>query len=213
MRARAVRPGRDDDEVGAAVPGREDRVGDVGADLTLGAAGPQPLPHLGMHRIDRGRRAAQRLDLLRPTCGCAARAAPAPRRPARARDGHVRSASERAAHIRSSTATRPRVAGTSAGQRRDRVVGLRPADDRHVEVGSDARLDERNLQHRREQVRRPVRTDDQAGDPLGLRVAVVAGQIAKVRARRDSSAVRSRARSASRTRSRRCPMSVAMAAG
>ncbi len=65
VRAGAVRAARHDDEVDTHVALGDDRVGDVLADLALGAAGAQPLRHLGVDPVDRRTGTAQRLDLLR----------------------------------------------------------------------------------------------------------------------------------------------------
>ena len=53
VRAGAVRPRADDDERGAGVALLDDRRGDVGADLRLGAARLEELGHPGVHPVDR----------------------------------------------------------------------------------------------------------------------------------------------------------------
>ena len=55
----------DDDEVGRLVAFVDDRAGDVGADLALGAPGPQPFPHARVHAVDGGSGLTQRVDLVR----------------------------------------------------------------------------------------------------------------------------------------------------
>ena len=81
MRAGRVRARGHDREVGPGVALGHDRVGDVGGHLQLGAAGPQPARHPGVHPVDGRARRAQRLDLGRALARAqpaAARCWPAP---------------------------------------------------------------------------------------------------------------------------------------
>jgi hypothetical protein len=65
VRAGAVRARGDDREVHGHVALGQDRRGDVGAHLGLGAPGPQPLLHPGVHPVDGRTRGGQLLDLGR----------------------------------------------------------------------------------------------------------------------------------------------------
>lgn len=58
-----VRPGPDDDEVGAGVAFGEDRGVDLRADLGFGAPGAQPVGDLGVDAVDRGGGGAQGVEL------------------------------------------------------------------------------------------------------------------------------------------------------
>jgi len=64
VRGCAIGPGSHDHEVHCLVPFVDDRSGDVGTDLTLGASGSDPLPHACMHSVDRLTRFAKGDDLV-----------------------------------------------------------------------------------------------------------------------------------------------------
>ncbi len=65
MRVGAVRPGAHDDERHLRMPFGDNRFGDVGGDLGLGAPRHQELRHPGMHPVNGRTGLAQRVDLGR----------------------------------------------------------------------------------------------------------------------------------------------------
>ena len=69
MRRGGVATARDDREVGGRVAFRNDRIGDVARDVALSAADAQPLPHPGVHPVDRVRRLSKRVDLVGALAG------------------------------------------------------------------------------------------------------------------------------------------------
>ncbi len=145
VRAGAVRPARDDDEVDAHVALGDDRVGDVLADLALGASGAQPVRHARVHPVDRRARAAQRLRPRRASCGSAARAARHRPAPARTPGIAARSRSTFSAHMWLSSAAVP----VRRQRRRDqgvRVVGLAPGQHLEAQRTDGARERGRLLQ-------------------------------------------------------------------
>ena len=145
MRAGGVRPGRHDREVGLGVALLDDGVADVGGDLLLGAARPQPAGHPAVHPVDGLARRAQGGDLgrlLRARSSRRARLASSwP-----ASGSAARSRSTISAHIRSDSPTAAGPAPELARDQRVRVVGLVPADDLQAQPAGRRGLGGRELQ-------------------------------------------------------------------
>ena len=188
VRAGAVRPGRDDDEVDGDVPGGADRRGDVGGDLGLGAPGAQPLPHprrAPRRSPRRPRRSAAtsagdlRIRSSRSTSPASRCVAPgsAARRP-RTCSAHIRSA-------RPTAATGPSRAATTSGYG---SVPSRWSTMRTPGRRCRGRLGGRAFEPGHDEGRLALGGQHQAGQPLP-RVGVVAGEVPQVGAGREQQGV------------------------
>ena len=182
VRAGAVGPAADDDEVDGGVALGEDRVGDVAADLALGAARPQPLPHPRVHPVDGGGRLAQRLDLLRRLAHPQLAQHDLPRAPARPRASpRAAAAPSRPTCGRRGRPPRPRAAVRPPGRtgRRSRPSpGSRPPDPAAATPRPRAARGPGTTTRTG-----PSAGTHQAGEPL-QRDRVVAGEVAQVGAGR-----------------------------
>ena len=179
-------PEPDDREVDPDVALGEDRRGDVGAHLGLGAPDPQPLPHPGVHPVDRGTGERQLLDLRRRLHHAQPvddRARELERR-ARQRPLDAEGVlGPRAGPDADPRRRRPETPGGGAGEQRERVVGLVPGQHLEPEPAGRAGLDHRRLQAGHDEERLTDPRHGQRGQPLH-RVRVVAGEVAQVGAGR-----------------------------
>ncbi len=173
-----VRPRPDDHEIGPGMPLGDDRRGDVGGDLALGPAGPEPARNPAMHPVDRGPRLPQRRDLGRGLAYPQPAQGGAGHHLAGARQRVTEPEHHRGPHlVRQPDRLR---AAEPASDQAVRIVGLVPADDLHAQAAGGRGLHRPQLETRRNQERRPVGRHRQAGQPLG-RHGLVARQVPQVR--------------------------------
>ena len=179
VRAGAVGPGGDDDEVDGDVPGGADRRGDVGGRPRPRCGRAQPLAHPQVHGVDRGAGLGERRDLGRGltdpqlaqhVAGEPLAAPGSAARRARTCSAHIRSASPTAATGPSRAATTSGYGSVPSGGRRcarrwpARGTPRRPGVPGWARSGSA----------------RPRRAAP--GRSAAPGVGVVAGQVAQVRA-------------------------------
>ncbi len=176
-------PGADDDEVDRLVTLVEDGPGDVGTDLALGAARPEPLPHARVHAIDRETGLTQGVDLVGVLADAQLLDEVTAEDLARLGEGVTEREDARCPHV-VVDADRPGITH-QRGHQGVRVVQLAPRLEAYVDTGRDGggllerRYDEGGL---------TVGRQHEARQPLE-RQGHVAGQVAKVRPRRDEQGV------------------------
>ncbi len=184
-------PGAHDDEVHGGVAFGDDRVCDIAADLGLGAAGPQPLPHPLVNPVDRLAGASQCVDLVRLACAAEAGAVTSPAATWLACGMTSRKRSTCSAHIRSATATvcagRPIASAMIAAAMTNASSVSSWLTTLHA-FASPACDGAGCFKPRHQQGRVAERGNEQAGQPLEWH-RVVADQVAEVGARRDDQRV------------------------
>ncbi len=183
---RAIRAGGDDGEVGSAVPLGQDRLADVGGDLPLGTAGPQPAWHLRVHPVDGLTGLTQRRDLGRRL----ARAERAQRRAGKFLPCAGQRGGEPEHHQRPHPVGEPD-RGRAAEPLRNqgvRIVGLLPRDQFQAQTSGRRRLRGRQLEPRHDKERVTGGRNGQARQPL-QGVGVVPAYVPQVRPWREEQGV------------------------